>query len=871
MSSPSFDDYEFLAIALQKVLTSLIPENAKSYHWPKRILGYAEELPQGPLETNLCGVRVIVDGLDDAEKVVHSLGESLRSQLIDQDFIIVRDVLRDPGFQLNTYKDDGYYYAFDSIILDPHDEKIRSIIGDDAERLEQLGKVAADIEVCSLSAHRHRQVESLRARRHQYSLLAQSLEFILRHLTQGYAFTPSVIASSRPKAIDSFAEKIGRKGKSYLDPLTEVTDLCGGRIITYSSSVVDAACNMIERFFTVDWETSDHNDPRSDRRDLKSNEFGYRSVHYIILFDARKIAEKLPGIMKEEDVEILATLPNPRAEIQVRTILSHAWSELSHDIAYKASFPVPQEWIHEFSSVSASLEQADHAFSRIQRGMQEYANTYGAYLTDEESVRLLHLYYNLHLKESHNTHVAFQAARLANGLAEHQIAIEVLDDLPHKDDDPAVLAELGVALIRQQWGQPESEDFSRGQECLIRANELAPTNTYILLALAETYDADGHDADERRGELLQTAYEADPADPAVLSEYLLWHLTSPDRQGPIRTYIRLMKPAIVDGIKRCQDQARVKRNVPVVYAREALFHLLIDDISRPEKDEDKESDEEEDENMKSLLLYNDIVKSRNPTALHSAIRTFMRLDSISEELKSYKRLGDVPIAIQATYGRGRSKTNAQARLGGLVDEQARETCRQLLTSTSQEPGGRIVIPVGDVDPERIIPAQPEVKEATVLSRTPSIVRPSPDSAARRRGRGALVRSITVARSLSRMKSSSEASIGSTSTEIVPDAVQEESEESTQVEPVPVSAPAQPSDAPVDDQVKINYIDYVLPGSALLGGLLSAGVDMKKVMLLEDTKSNLEKKCKLSKQAVKEDIMRSLFTGLGATILNSPIA
>lgn len=37
----------------------------------------------------------------------------------------------------------------------------------------------------------------------------------------------------RTKAVDSFIEKIHRKNEKYNDPLNEITDLCGLRIICY--------------------------------------------------------------------------------------------------------------------------------------------------------------------------------------------------------------------------------------------------------------------------------------------------------------------------------------------------------------------------------------------------------------------------------------------------------------------------------------------------------------------------------------------------------------------------------------------------------------------------------------------------------------
>lgn len=143
----------------------------------------------------------------------------------------------------------------------------------------------------------------------------------LSGLISGFEFVPQSIISSRPKSVEAFAEKIGRKGKNYLDSCTELTDLCGARVVTYSLEQLQRACELVEASFVVDWKNSDvpgPGMPKEDRRFLGAKEFWYRSVHYIVYVDMERLLQAMPSdMLSGEDVNTLRMLPNLRAEVQV--------------------------------------------------------------------------------------------------------------------------------------------------------------------------------------------------------------------------------------------------------------------------------------------------------------------------------------------------------------------------------------------------------------------------------------------------------------------------------------------------------------------------------------------------------------------------
>ena len=87
------------------------------------------------------------------------------------------------------------------------------------------------------------------------------------------------IIQTRAKQIPSFAEKALRKRHKYQDPVNQFTDLCGGRVITRTGPEVEAIGEFIEEHFDVDRANSIDTSQR-----LRPEEFGYRSVHYIVSF-----------------------------------------------------------------------------------------------------------------------------------------------------------------------------------------------------------------------------------------------------------------------------------------------------------------------------------------------------------------------------------------------------------------------------------------------------------------------------------------------------------------------------------------------------------------------------------------------------------
>jgi len=187
----------------------------------------------------------------------------------------------------------------------------------------------------------------------KYTDLVNTLERLVRTLLEE-AGIPYHSVNGRVKGRDSCSEKFERK--NYTSP-EQMMDLAGLRIITHTTEEVGRVCRMIEREFTVDEENS------GDKAlDMSVDRVGYLSVHYVVKMSPDRVRlreyAKLEGLL---------------CEIQVRSLLQHAWAEIEHDRGYKFSGVLPKEIERKFYLVAGTLELMDQEFCALSREIDRYA------------------------------------------------------------------------------------------------------------------------------------------------------------------------------------------------------------------------------------------------------------------------------------------------------------------------------------------------------------------------------------------------------------------------------------------------------------------------------------------------------------------
>ena len=169
--------------------------------------------------------------------------------------------------------------------------------------------------------------------------------------------------TGRTKTVASFAEKARRTRDGvllYTDPLREITDTIGIRVITYVHSDVSAVVDLLRDQVVV------HDDRDMGQETAQEGRFGYASRHLLIGLDAAREGHPSYELMRGHT-----------AQVQIRTVLQHAWAEFEHDIRYKGTMPDEhaRDFDRRFTLAAGLLELADREFSTIRDTLRGSASS----------------------------------------------------------------------------------------------------------------------------------------------------------------------------------------------------------------------------------------------------------------------------------------------------------------------------------------------------------------------------------------------------------------------------------------------------------------------------------------------------------------
>jgi predicted RNase H-like nuclease/ppGpp synthetase/RelA/SpoT-type nucleotidyltranferase len=168
--------------------------------------------------------------------------------------------------------------------------------------------------------------------------------------------------TGRAKSVASFAAKADRSvagAPLYTDPLEQITDQVGVRVITYLHSDVAAVADLLSDQLSV------LDDRDMGQETASEGRFGYASRHLLVTTpdpaaEARRTTSTYDG------------LRGRRAQVQVRTVLQHAWAEFEHAIRYKGTIPEADapDLDRRFTLAAGLLELADREFTLIRDRLQ---------------------------------------------------------------------------------------------------------------------------------------------------------------------------------------------------------------------------------------------------------------------------------------------------------------------------------------------------------------------------------------------------------------------------------------------------------------------------------------------------------------------
>lgn len=186
--------------------------------------------------------------------------------------------------------------------------------------------------------------------------IARALE---GHIGQYLHDTPRIDrVSGRPKTVKSFLDKANKRSgdgqAKYADPLSQIQDQIGVRIITFYKDDVDVLSGLILKYFRPIEE--------KDRTPQSEWEFGYFGKHFILLLPT-------DVIQPEWDRELTPAV----FELQIKTLFQHSWSEANHDLGYKPEdTPFLPDEKRLLAYASAQAWGADRIFNDMFRKHEDH-------------------------------------------------------------------------------------------------------------------------------------------------------------------------------------------------------------------------------------------------------------------------------------------------------------------------------------------------------------------------------------------------------------------------------------------------------------------------------------------------------------------
>jgi GTP pyrophosphokinase len=196
--------------------------------------------------------------------------------------------------------------------------------------------------------HRDCVADEYERKRPIFAALKQEVRYVLEQEIADKQLKVHAI-EDRIKTLESVLAKA--EGKALSDPLRELIDIVGVRVVVLFRSDLPALDEIIRRSFNV---------ITVDDKLTSGDGLGYASVHY--------------------ECQMRSEYSGPRYrriggitfEVQVRTICMHAWAVISHYLDYKGEWDVPDHLKRALNALSGLFYVADNEFEVVARAKVEH-------------------------------------------------------------------------------------------------------------------------------------------------------------------------------------------------------------------------------------------------------------------------------------------------------------------------------------------------------------------------------------------------------------------------------------------------------------------------------------------------------------------
>jgi len=190
---------------------------------------------------------------------------------------------------------------------------------------------------------------------------------IKQQLAEAIAPTPldyflKVPAVPRLKGETSLIDKAFFRGKTYENPYEDITDKAGIRYVVLLTTDIKQFISIIESSEHENIWTFSKDKDYEEERLAKPLEFAYQLVHYVLRSKARL---SIDGVSIPEGIA---------CEVQIRTLLQHAHSELTHDTIYKPKTIAKPSIKRTVAKSMALIEATDEFFEQAMKELEKANN-----------------------------------------------------------------------------------------------------------------------------------------------------------------------------------------------------------------------------------------------------------------------------------------------------------------------------------------------------------------------------------------------------------------------------------------------------------------------------------------------------------------
>jgi len=190
-----------------------------------------------------------------------------------------------------------------------------------------------------------------------YDLASQQATALIKEILVNSPVLIHVIGA-RCKESSSLWLKLCDRG--YWQPKRQLTDLVAARIITYYRDDVPVIVDALNNALEIDPHKS-----VDKREELEAVEFGYTSVHLIA---------RTKGSWSTSPLYF--ALRSRWFEIQVRSVLEHAWAEIEHEVVYKSGIKYPAHIKRRFARIAGAIEMIEDEFVALRDHQQQLIDGY---------------------------------------------------------------------------------------------------------------------------------------------------------------------------------------------------------------------------------------------------------------------------------------------------------------------------------------------------------------------------------------------------------------------------------------------------------------------------------------------------------------